>query len=155
MLDIDQIIKALIARNRQRLPPITLLAVCPNSAAVLEAAVRAAARNNTAMLFAATLNQVDYEDSYTGWTQAGFVRQLQGYANQYHWTGSLFPCLDHGGPWLKDLHTLQKLSYPETMQKVKNSITACIEAGYRLLHIDPTVDRSYPSGETLPLELVV
>jgi D-tagatose-1,6-bisphosphate aldolase subunit GatZ/KbaZ len=155
MLDIDQIIKALIARKIQGQLPITLLAVCPNSAAVLEAAVRAAARNKTPMLFAATLNQVDYEGSYTGWTQADFVGQMQAYANQYHWTGPLYPCLDHGGPWLKDLHTLAKLSYPETMQKVKNSITACIQAGYRLLHIDPTVDRSYPAGEALPLKLVV
>ncbi len=155
MLDIDQIIKALIERNASGQAPITLLAVCPNSTAVLEAAVRAAARNNTAMLFAATLNQVDYEASYTGWTPEEFVSQMQAYAERYHWRGPLYPCLDHGGPWLKDLHTLAKLSYQETMQKVKNSIMACVLAGYRLLHIDPTIDRSYPAGEALPLEVVV
>ncbi len=155
MLDIDQIIKALIVRNAHEQPPITLLAVCPNSSTVLEAAVRAAARNRSVMLFAATLNQVDNDGGYTGWTQADFIRQLQAYANQYHWSGPLYPCLDHGGPWLKDIHTLAKLTYPETMQRVKESITECIQAGYRLLHIDPTVDRSYPSGDTLPLELVV
>lgn len=107
------------------------------------------------MLFAATLNQVDYEASYTGWTPAEFVRQMHAYADQYHWNGPLYPCLDHGGPWLKDLHTLATLSYPETMKRVKNSITACVEAGYRLLHIDPTVDRTYRAGATLPLGLVV
>ncbi len=155
MVDLDQIIKELITRNTQGQQPITLLAVCPNSEAVLEAAVKAAARNQSIMLFAATLNQVDFEASYTGWTQADFVRQMQAYAHQYHWNGPLYPCLDHGGPWLKDLHTLAKLTYPETMQKVKNSIAACIQAGYKLLHIDPTVDRSYPHGQSLPLELVV
>jgi D-tagatose-1,6-bisphosphate aldolase subunit GatZ/KbaZ len=155
MLDIDHIIKALIARQASGKKPITLLAVCPNSIAVLEAAVRAAARNQTPMLFAATLNQVDYEASYTGWTPVEFVRRMHGYADQYHWNGPLYPCLDHGGPWLKDLHTLAKLSYPETMNRVKNSITACVEGGYRLLHIDPTVDRTYPAGATLPLGLVV
>jgi tagatose-1,6-bisphosphate aldolase non-catalytic subunit AgaZ/GatZ len=155
MLDIDQIIKAIITRNVCGQMPVTLLAVCPNSTAVLQAAIRAAARNQTPMLFAATLNQVDYEASYTGWTPADFVRQMHVYADQYHWNGPLYPCLDHGGPWLKDLHTMAKLSYVETMQKVKNSITACVEAGYRLLHIDPTIDRSYVAGEALPLELVV
>ena len=38
---------------------LALVAVCPNSAAVLEAAVAVAARTNAPMLFAATLNQVD------------------------------------------------------------------------------------------------
>jgi D-tagatose-1,6-bisphosphate aldolase subunit GatZ/KbaZ len=155
MLDLDQIIKELITRHTQGQQPITLLAVCPNSEAVVEAAVKAAARNQSVMLFAATLNQVDYEASYTGWTQFDFVKKMNAYADRYHWNGPLYPCLDHGGPWLKDLHTLAKLTYPETLQKVKNSITACIQAGYKLLHIDPTVDRSYPHGRALPLELVV
>ncbi len=155
MHDIDQIIKTLIERKKLGQPPITLLAVCPNSSAVLEAAVKAAARNRSVMLFAATLNQVDYEGSYTGWTQVDFVNQMQDYAKQYHWSGALYPCLDHGGPWLKDQHTSAKLTYAETMQKVKNSIAACIQAGYRLLHIDPTVDRSFPPGMALPLELVI
>jgi D-tagatose-1,6-bisphosphate aldolase subunit GatZ/KbaZ len=155
MRDLDQIIKILISRNTQGKQPITLLAVCPNSAAVLEAAVRAAARNRSVMLFAATLNQVDYEASYTGWTPTTFVQQMNGFATKYHWFGPLYPCLDHGGPWLKDLHSLAKLSFPETMQKVKNSITACVQAGYRLLHIDPTVDRTLPSNNPLPIELVV
>jgi tagatose-1,6-bisphosphate aldolase non-catalytic subunit AgaZ/GatZ len=107
------------------------------------------------MLFAATLNQVDYESSYTGWTPDDFVQQMSGYAAKYHWNGPLYPCLDHGGPWLKDLHTLEKLSYAETMAKVKRSITACIQAGYKLLHVDPTVDRSLPVHEALLIETVV
>jgi len=155
MRDLNEIIKELILRKEQGEKPITLLAVCPNSLAVLEAAVRAAVRNRSIMLFAATLNQVDFEASYTGWTQADFVRQLGEFANKYHWSGPLYPCLDHGGPWLKDLHTLAKLSYSETMNKVKNSITACIEAGYRLLHIDPTVDRTLSINQPLPIQLVV
>jgi tagatose-1,6-bisphosphate aldolase non-catalytic subunit AgaZ/GatZ len=107
------------------------------------------------MLFAATLNQVDIETSYTGWTPADFVNQMKLFASKYNYSGSLYPCLDHGGPWLKDLHTLAKLSYNDTMDKVKNSIGACILAGYKLLHIDPTVDRTLPSDQSLPLNLVV
>ena len=155
MRDIDQIIKELIWRREQGKPSITLLAVCPNSLAVLEAAVRVAVRNRSIMLFAATLNQVDFESSYTGWTPKDFVRQMHDYANKYHWEGPLYPCLDHGGPWLKDLHTLSRLSYPETMEKVKKSITACIQAGYKLLHIDTTVDRTLAVDQPLRLDIVV
>ena len=155
MRDINEIIKILISLKERGDRPITLLAVCPNSSAVLEAAVKVAARNRSVMLFAATLNQVDVEGSYTGWTPADFVHQMHMYANKYEWSGSLYPCLDHGGPWLKDLHTLAKLPYSETMEKVKNSIHACILAGYKLLHIDPTVDRTLPSNISLALNLVV
>ena len=155
MRDLNEIIKELILRREQGKKPITLLAVCPNSSAVLEAAIRAAVRNRSIMLFAATLNQVDFESSYTGWTQADFVRQMEEYAYKYHWSGPLYPCLDHGGPWLKDLHSLAQLTYSETMEKVKKSITACIEAGYRLLHIDPTIDRTRTISQPLPIQLVV
>jgi D-tagatose-1,6-bisphosphate aldolase subunit GatZ/KbaZ len=134
---------------------ITLLAACPNSAAVLEAAVKAAAMNNTPMLFAATLNQVDREGGYTGWTPAQFVAEMHEYARKYSWDGPLYPCLDHGGPWLKDLHTIGGLSLQETMEEVKLSLAACLEAGYQLLHIDPTVDRTLSEGETISLETVV
>jgi tagatose-1,6-bisphosphate aldolase non-catalytic subunit AgaZ/GatZ len=155
MKDINEIIKLLISRNDKGEKPITLLAVCPNSSAVLEAAVNTAFRNRSLMLFAATLNQVDIESSYTGWTPSDFVQQIEFLAEKYSFEIPLYPCLDHGGPWLKDQHTLEKLPYHETMDKVKNSIEACILAGYKLLHIDPTVDRSLSSGQTLPLEVVV
>ena len=117
--------------------------------------MRAASNHHSVMLFAATLNQVDFESSYTGWTPAEFVGEMDSYADKYKWKGALYPSLDHGGPWLKDLHTLAHLSYAETMDKVKTSIQACIDAGYKLLHIDPTVDRTLPAGQALPLELVV
>ena len=155
MIDLNEIIKELILRKTQGKPPITLLAVCPNSSAVLEAAIKAAAMKRSVMLFAATLNQVDFESSYTGWTPAEFVHMMQDYAVRYKWSGPLYPCLDHGGPWLKDLHTLANLSYSESMDKVKTSITTCLTAGYKLLHIDPTVDRTLSAGEAIPLELVV
>jgi D-tagatose-1,6-bisphosphate aldolase subunit GatZ/KbaZ len=133
----------------------TLLAVCPNSVAVMEAAVSAAHDCNAPMLFAATLNQVDRDGGYTGWTPKEFVSQLQELASKYEVSDHLYPCLDHGGPWLKDRHTLEKLTFPATMQEVKESLTACLEAGYQLLHIDPTVDRTLPIGEPPAIQTVI
>ncbi len=134
---------------------ITVLAACPNSEAVMEAAVKAASANRAPMLFAATLNQVDRDGGYTGWTPAAFTRALAACAHRYSWEGPLYACLDHGGPWLKDRHTLDKLSFEDTFAEVKASITACLEAGYELLHIDPTIDRRLPQGSIPPVESVV
>lgn len=155
MVPLNNLIHTLIALRQSGRAQITLLAVCPNSAAVLEAAVRAAARQRAPMLFAATLNQVDLDGGYTGWTPAEFTGEMRRLAEKYDWDGPLYPCLDHGGPWLKDRHTLERLTLVETMGRVKESLTACIAAGYQLLHIDPTVDRSFPADRPLPVETVV
>jgi tagatose-1,6-bisphosphate aldolase non-catalytic subunit AgaZ/GatZ len=155
VIGLKPLIQRIISLRLSEQKQVTLLAACPNSDAVLEAAVKTAAVNNTPMLFAATLNQVDRDGGYTGWTPADFVGRVQSYAQKYAFDGPLYPCLDHGGPWLKDRHTLDRLSFEDTFQNVKDSLTACIAAGYQLLHIDPTVDRTLPPGQPLAVEIVV
>ena len=75
LTNIQHVIRSIIAL-RACGKPVTLLAVCPNSDAVLEAAIKVAAANNTPMLFAATLNQVDRDGGYTGWTPRSFVARM-------------------------------------------------------------------------------
>lgn len=154
MKTIGSLVRTLIELRKKRNIKATLLAVCPNSEAVLEAAVLSASHSHCPMLFAATLNQVDRDGGYTGWTQAGFVKKLDIFSRKYAWSGELYPCLDHGGPWLKDQHMLNNLRLAETMNEVKLSLTASLQAGYRLLHIDPTVDRTIPSG-VVPVDVVI
>jgi len=154
MVTINQLINRVVdlhTLGRQ----ITLLAVCPNSDAVLEAAIKVAAVNDMPMLFAATLNQVDRDGGYTGWTPQAFVTRMKELAVKHQCTSPLYPCLDHGGPWLKDAHTRDGLGLAETMAEVKATLTACLEAGYTLLHIDPTVDRTLPIGQSPRIEVVV
>jgi tagatose-1,6-bisphosphate aldolase non-catalytic subunit AgaZ/GatZ len=155
MRHIDEWIRELIRLREAGQRQMTLLAVCPNSAAVAEAAVMAARRSRAPMLFAATLNQVDRDGGYTGWTPAEFVAHIRGFAQRHAWSGPLVPCLDHGGPWLKDRHRAEGLSYDQTLSELRLSLTACLEAGYQLLHIDPTVDPDLAPGSPLPVETLV
>lgn len=151
---LNQFVHRLIDLRARGKAQVTLLAACPNSDAVLEAAVQVAAANRTPMLFAATLNQVDRDGGYTGWTPATFVARLNELGQRYQ-TDALYPCLDHGGPWLKDAHTRDDLSLDATMDEVKATLAACLDAGYALLHIDPTVDRTRGDDAPLPIPLVV
>ena len=134
--------------------PMTLLAVCPNSPAVIKAAFRAAKRNNAPILFAATLNQVDCDGGYTGMTQEDFVRVMKVEAARNHYTGPFLACIDHGGPWLKDIQTLEMWPYEKAMEGVKRSYEAALLAGYELIHVDPTVDRFLPKGKIIDIEVV-
>ena len=80
---------------------------------------------------------------------AAFVRVMRSYAAVYECHDALFPGLAHGGRSLKDAHSRDGLSFEETTAEVKASITAMLEAGYALLHIDPTVDRRTTVPPTL------
>lgn len=133
----------------------TLFAVCPNSEAVTRAALQAAKEANAPILFAATLNQVDRDGGYTGLTPKELTNFISEYAKKIDLQSPVYTCLDHGGPWLKDKHSTEKYSFEKSMAEVKTTLEACIDAGYALLHIDPTVDIRLGNDEPIPIDLVV
>lgn len=118
----------------------TLFAVCPNSENVLKAALRAAKRAHAPIMFAATLNQVDIDGGYTGWTQEDLVRKIKEQSYSIGYDGPIIVAVDHGGPWLKDIQNIEKWNLDKSMSWIKKSFEAALLAGYDLLHIDPTVD---------------
>lgn len=118
----------------------TLFAVCPNSENVLKAALRAAKRAHAPIKFAATLNQVDIDRGYTGWTQYDLVRKIKEQSYSIGYSGPIIVAVDHGGPWVKDIQTIEKWNLDKSMSWIKKSFEAALLAGYDLLHIDPTVD---------------
>ena len=148
-------VEAMIDANRKRFLHsgewATLLAVCPNSEAVLKAALVAARDHRAPMLFAATLNQVDLDAGYTGWRQHDFVDLVRSYSREIGFAGTAVCCLDHGGPWLKDRQRSEGYTYEAAMNGVKASLVACIDAGYELLHVDPTVDVRLTPGQIIDI----
>ncbi|MEM9664620.1 MAG: class II D-tagatose-bisphosphate aldolase, non-catalytic subunit [Bacteroidota bacterium] len=134
---------------------VTLLAICPNSATVLRAALQAAHRLDAPLLLAATLNQVDTDGGYTGWTPQTLMEATAQEITRVGLDGPVLVGLDHGGPWLKDRHRREGWDLGQTMAAVKRSLEACLDAGYDLLHIDPTVDPALPPDAPLPVERVV
>ncbi|HQH41920.1 MAG TPA: class II D-tagatose-bisphosphate aldolase, non-catalytic subunit [Bacteroidales bacterium] len=133
----------------------TIFAVCPNSVSVIKTALKAAKRWNAPVKFAATLNQVDIDGGYTGLTQTEFVNTIRQFARSIHLEVPVIIAIDHGGPWLKDRHVIEKWSYEDTMAAVKKSFEEAIMAGYDLIHIDPTVDITLPKGKQIAIGTVV
>ena len=53
-----------------------------------------------------------------------------------------------GGPWQSELEKAGNLSFRKAMESAKNSYQADIDAGFQILHIDPSVDmHSTPSAD--------
>lgn len=132
----------------------TIFAACPNSIMVLKAALQSAKRCNAPIKFAATLNQVDTDGGYTGFTAKEFVDTIREEARIINFIGPVIIAVDHGGPWLKDKHRIENWTYAESMAAVKYSFEKAIDAGYDLIHVDPTVDITLPPGKNIPIELV-
>ena len=63
-------------------------------------------------------------------------------------------CRDHGGPWQRDEERRAKLPEKEAMERGLTSYYADIDAGFDLLHIDPTKDPDYAMG-TVPMDTVL
>lgn len=133
----------------------TILAACPNSISVMKAALRSAKRANAPIKFATTLNQVDRDGGYTGLTPKQFVQTIRQEARSINLKSPVIIAIDHGGPWLKDRHRLEKLSLEEAMREVKLSFEAAIDAGYDLIHVDPTIDITLNPNEIIDIKVVV
>jgi len=132
----------------------TIFAACPNSISVIKAALRSAKRWNSPIKFAATLNQVDLDRGYTNLNQKEFVNTIKFEAERLNLNVPVIIAVDHGGPWLKDLHTREKWSFEDTFSAVKKSFEASVEAGYDLIHIDPTIDITLAAGQQINIETV-
>lgn len=132
----------------------TLFAACPNSIAVIKAALRSAKRWNSPVKFAATLNQVDRDGGYTQLNQNEFVKTIKLEARRINLQVPVLIAVDHGGPWLKDKHTIEKWSFNDSFEAVKKSFEASVEAGYDLIHVDPTIDITLAAGQQILIETV-
>lgn len=109
-----------------------IYAVCSAHPLVLEAAIRFARDNHTALLVEATSNQVDQFGGYTGMTPAdfhGFVSQL---AERLSFPLSqLILGGDHLGP-----NRWQNLTASEAMANADDLIKSYVAAGFTKIHLD-------------------
>jgi len=135
--------------------PRTIFAACPNSMESIRSALKAAKRWDAPIKFPATLNQVDTDGGYTGLTQEELVNLIKQEAREINYRGAVIIAIDHGGPWLKDIHKRERWPLKETMDAVKNSYEKAIDAGYDLIHVDPTMDITLADGQIIDIDVVV
>ncbi len=151
----DLMLKKLKDLSKERGIKTTLLASCPNSEAVLQASLRAAKRANAPIEFVATLNQVDIDGGYTGWTPKVLVSKIREEAKSINFRGPIIVAVDHGGPWLKDIQSIENWPLEKCMNWIENSFKKAVEAGYDVIHVDPTVDKTIPEGKIISIVVVV
>lgn len=118
----------------------TLLGVGPMSINCVDATIELANEYEVPIMLVASRRQIDSEEFGGGyvnnWTSSGFAQ----YVIDQDKKGKILLARDHGGPWQNAKEVTQSLSLRRAMESAKSSFRADLEAGFQILHIDPSVD---------------
>jgi hypothetical protein len=117
-----------------------MLGVGPMSQSCVEAVIELATERDSPIMLVASRRQIEAEEFGSGyvndWSSEEFVR----FVRERDPEGYVLICRDHGGPWQNSNEAAEKLPLEQAMQRAKRSFEVDIEAGFDLLHIDPSVD---------------
>jgi tagatose-1,6-bisphosphate aldolase non-catalytic subunit AgaZ/GatZ len=134
-------------------PSPAILTFCFSDELPLKACLSACREARTIPVVMATINQVNSDGGYSGFTSAQFVRRINTLARESGYDGPIIFGRDHGGPYIVQS---QKIApRPEVMQWVRRNITLDLKAGFTCWHADGTsgVKDEQEDGQ-LPVELI-
>ncbi len=132
---IKQKIEDFYARNRA-----TLLGVGPMSLNCVDAVIELANEYDVPLMLIASRRQIDSEDFGGGYVNNWTTEDYSRYVIDRDLKGKVMLARDHGGPWQSDVEKDSKLSLRRAMDSAKKSYKADLDAGFQILHIDPSVD---------------
>ena len=118
----------------------TLLGVGPMSKNCVDAAIDLANENEVPILLIASRRQVDSEEFGGGYVNNWTTKEFANYVSQRDKGKLVLLARDHGGPWQNSYEIEKQLNLKDAMLSAKSSYEADILAGFKLLHIDPSID---------------
>ena len=132
---IQQRLQSLLKKQR-----CTLLGVGPMSVNCVDAAIELANEHEVPILLIASRRQIDSVEFGGGYVNNWSTAEYARYVIDRDKKGKVLLARDHGGPWQNNKENDAKLSLRQAMESAKSSFRADLEAGFQVLHIDPSVD---------------
>ena len=120
--------------------PSTLLGVGPMSLNCVNAAIDLGNTYEIPIFLIASRRQIDSNEFGGGYVNNWTTEQFANYVIQNDKKGKMLLARDHGGPWQSNLEKSSQLSLRSAMKSAKLSFKRDIEAGFQVLHIDPSID---------------
>ena len=118
----------------------TLLCVGPMSKNCVDATIELADQYKTPLMLIASRRQIDSEQFGGGYVENWSTKKFADYVRSKDINQNIILARDHGGPWQNELEKSQNMNLKDAMQSAKDSYRADIDAGFHMLHIDPSVD---------------
>ena len=128
----------------------TLLGVGPMSKNCVDAAIELSNEYDAPLFLIASRRQIDSEEFGGGYVNNWTTEQFAAYVIDNDRKGKVLLARDHGGPWQSVLEVNHSLSLRRAMESAKLSYLRDLEAGFQILHIDPSIDiHSSPSVDVV------
>jgi len=118
----------------------TLLGVGPMSKNCIDASIELAEQYKTPLMLIASRRQIDSEQFGGGYVENWTTKEFVSYVEKKDINKNIILARDHGGPWQNEIEKNQNMSLKDAMQSAKDSFRADIDAGFHMLHIDPSID---------------
>jgi len=106
----------------------------------VDATINVANRHKCLLMLVASRRQIDSREFGGGYVNNWDTRSFADYVRERDKGGFVKLARDHGGPWQNDKEQLNGLNINEAMESAKRSFREDIDAGFSLLHIDPSID---------------
>ena len=118
----------------------TLLGVGPMSVNCVDAAIELSNEHEIPIMLIASRRQIDSEEFGGGYVNNWTTAEFANYVIDKDKKGKILLARDHGGPWQNTKEKELGLGLRRAMESAKASYCADIDAGFQILHIDPSVD---------------
>lgn len=118
----------------------TLLGVGPMSKNCVDASIELATEYQTPLMLIASRRQIDSEKFGGGYVENWTTKEFADYVVSKDQTKQIIIARDHGGPWQNEEEKKLNMNLKDAMNSAKESYRSDIDAGFHMLHIDPSVD---------------
>jgi hypothetical protein len=118
----------------------TLLGVGVMSKNCVDASIELAEQYKIPLMLIASRRQIDSDQFGGGYVENWTTKQFADYVIEKDTNQNIILARDHGGPWQNELEKNQYMNLEDAMQSAKDSFRADIDAGFHMLHIDPSID---------------
>ena len=118
----------------------SLLGVWPMSKKCVDPAIELANDLNTLIILIATRRQIESAEAGGGYVNNWTTETFAKYVRERDLRGNVMLARDHGGPWQSYLEVEKQMNLKDAMESSKRSYLADIQAGFDMIHIDPSID---------------
>jgi len=139
-------------RHQVRQRRCTLLGVGVVSQTTVDVAIELANRFGVDLMLVASRSQVDMDAAGGGYVCGWNAARLADYVRANDQGGRILLCRDHGGPWQNARELAAKLSLSDAMASAEQSYLEDIEAGFEVLHLDPSLSPHGPPDPSQALD---
>jgi hypothetical protein len=139
-------------RHQVRQRRCTLLGVGVVSQTTVDVTIDLANRHAVDLMLIASRSQIDMDAAGGGYVCGWNASRFADYVRLNDYGGRILLCRDHGGPWQNSKELAKGLTLAEAMAAAKQSYLEDIEAGFEVLHLDPSVSPDGPPSQAEALD---